>query len=250
MTNLRSWYEDDAFWSTWGPILFSERRKADAVGQVDRILSLTGFQPKAPVLDLCCGVGRHSLELARRGFRVTGVDRTPEYLKQASEMAKYESLDIEFVHEDMRNFRRSDSFDAVINLFTSFGYFEDANDDRKVIENIYVSLKHRGKCVIDIMSKEILARVFRERDWNEANGIFWLEERKVLYDWSWIESRWILFKDGRLYENKVSHRLYSASELSKLLYESGFAEVKIYGDMDGSPYDHTARRLVAIGYKE
>jgi SAM-dependent methyltransferase len=250
MTNSKPWHEDDAFWSIWGPIIFSERRKADAVGQVDRIISLTGILPKAHILDLCCGVGRHSLELARRGFHVTGVDRTTEYLKQASEQAKNEGLDIEFVHEDMRAFRRPDSFDAVINLFTSFGYFEDPEDDRKVIDNIYTSLKHGGKLLIDTNGKENVARVFRERDWNEANGIFWLEERKILKDWRWIESRWILFKDNRRYENKISHRLYSASELSQLLYGGGFAEVKIYGDLNGNPYDNTAQRLIVIGYKK
>jgi 2-polyprenyl-3-methyl-5-hydroxy-6-metoxy-1,4-benzoquinol methylase len=86
-TQTRPWHEDDSFWLTWGPVLFSEGRKAAATEQVDRIITLASTPPQTRVLDLCCGVGRHSLALARRGYRVTGVDRTTAYLKQASEKA-------------------------------------------------------------------------------------------------------------------------------------------------------------------
>ena len=99
------------------------------------------------------------------------------------------------------------------------------------------------------MGKEILARIFRERDWREEGGVMWLEERKVSKDWSWIDNRWILLRGDKRQEFRVSHRLYSAAELAALLRECGFGKVEIHGDLAGSPYDHTAERLVVVAQK-
>jgi SAM-dependent methyltransferase len=249
MTQAKPWHEDDSFWQTWGPVMFRENRVIAATQEVDQILSLVTISRGAHILDLCCGVGRHSLALARRGFRVTGVDRTSAYLKQASEKAAEERLDIEFIQDDMRTFCRPDSFDVTLNLFTSFGFFEDQSEDRKVVLNVFRSLRNDGVFILDMSGKEILARTFQERAWNEADGVIWLQERKLSQDWSWIENRWILLKENRRYEDRLGHRLYSAAELKTILESGGFKDINIYGDFDGSPYDHTARRLVAVAYK-
>jgi SAM-dependent methyltransferase len=251
MAGPTNWYEDEALWHTWGPLLFSKQRMANAAVEVNLMLTLLeNVQPEAHILDLCCGVGRHSLELARRGFKVTGVDRTAEFLKQAREQAAKEGLEVEFVQQDMRDFCRPDTFDAVINLFTSFGYFEDQAEDRKVVGHIYRSLKTGGGLLLDMMGKELLASVFRERDWREEDGVFWLEERQVMNDWSRVRNRWILFKDNRKYENVIDLRLYSAAELTDLLQAAGFSGIKVYGGLDGRPYDNQARRLVEVGHKD
>jgi SAM-dependent methyltransferase len=250
MAGPTNWYEDEDLWHTWGPLLFSKQRMVNAVVEVNLMLTLlTNIQPKAHILDLCCGVGRHSLELARRGFKVTGVDRTAEYLKQAREQAAKEGLEVELILEDIRDFCRPDAYDAVINLFTSFGYFEDQAEDRKVIDHIYRSLKTDGGLLMDMSSKEVLAREFRERDWREEDGVFWLEERHILNNWSRIQNRWIMFRDNRKYENIFDLRLYSAAELTALLQAGGFTGIKAYGGLDGSPYDSRAKRLVVVGHK-
>lgn len=243
------WYEDDNFWQTWGPVMFSKQRLANTQAEIDRILALVNMPPGSHILDLCCGVGRHSMELARRGFKVTGVDRTQSYLDQAKEQAKNEGLDIDLVQVDMRSFRRPDAFDVIISLFTSFGYFEDQAGDRKVVDNIYSSLKSGGLLLMDLSGKEVLARVFRERDWRETDGVFWLEERKITNDWSRIHNRWIMFKGDRRYENTINLRLYSASELKALLEAAGFSQIQAYGGLDGSPYDEQAKRLVMVANK-
>jgi SAM-dependent methyltransferase len=246
---VKPWYEDDLFWETVAPVLFSERRWSDAPTEVEDVVSLLGISPGAKVLDLCCGVGRHSLELARRGFHVTGVDKTAAYLERARRQAKAEGLDVEFLQDDMRTFCRPDAFDAAINLFTSFGYFEDPEDDRRVVTNVYRSLRSDGAFLMDLMGKEVVARVFQERGWREEDGIILLEERKVSNNWGWIENRWVIVKDGEKREVKISLRLYSAVELSALLAECGFDRVDVYGDAKGAPYDHTAKRLVAVARK-
>jgi len=247
MEKARPWHEDDTFWETWGPVMFSQQRLADSPAEVEKIVSLLGLRPGARVLDLCCGVGRHSLELARRGFRVTGVDRTQRYLEQASGQADKEGLMVEFVRDDMRTFCRPDAFDAVINMFTSFSYFEDPEEDRQVVVNVYRSLKSGGAFILETIGKEVLARIFLESDWHEENGILVLQERKVSKNWGWMENRWIMLKDNKRTEFKVTHRLYSATELAAVLAGCGFAQVDVYGDLSGSAYDHTARRMILVG---
>jgi SAM-dependent methyltransferase len=249
MTN-RNWYENDDFWQTWGPMIFSKQRIANTPIEINSILTLVKPPAKARVLDLCCGVGRHSLELAHRGFIVTGVDRTQVYLEQAEQQAEQEGLEIEFIREDMRNFRRSATFDLAINLFTSFGYFEDQADDKKVARNMYDSLKPGGVLLMEMSGKEIVARDFREHDWHEIDGIYWLEERKVIDNWKLMQNRWIMFKDGQRYENTVCNRMYSATELRAVLKEAGFQKMNIYGGLDGRPYDGMAKRLVVTALKE
>jgi hypothetical protein len=102
---------------------------------------------------------------------------------------------------------------------------------------------------LDIMGKEILARVFRERDWREEEGMLILEERTLAPDWSSLDNRWIILKEGEQREMTVTTRQYSAAELSKLLKDAGFDRVDIYGDLGGSPYDMEATRLIAVAHK-
>lgn len=242
---MAAWHEKNAFWHSMAPKLFSKVQMERAPSEAEQLIQLAGVSPPCKVLDLCCGPGRHSVELARKGFRVTGVDRTREYLDEAGK----DFPDIEFIEADMRDFRRTDAFSLVLNLYTSFGYFEDPADDRKVVENVYESLVPGGKFIMELMGKEVLARIFRERDWYEEDGIIYLEERRVLDDWKWVEARWLKLDGEKMEEYTISHRLYSARECKELLTESGFGEVEIYGSLAGISYDQNAERLVAVARK-
>ena len=112
----QAWHDDDQMWATVGPLMFTPQRWAEAPAEVERVIALLGLQPPAAVLDLGCGVGRHSLELARRGFRVTGVDRTAIYVEEARQRAAAEELDLELLVGDMREFARDASFDAALSM--------------------------------------------------------------------------------------------------------------------------------------
>ena len=249
MGDDKPWHERDSFWETAGPVLFTEGRWENAPAEVEAMVALLGLPPGAKVLDLCCGVGRHSLELARRGFQVTGLDRRAAYLEEARRRASKEGLEIEFIQEDMRTFVRPEAFDAVINYFTSFGYFESEDDDREVVEKAYSSLRSGGVLLMDMMGKEILARIFSERGWREEDDMLILEDRQVAPDWSTVYNRWIILKDGGRREVTVTTRLYSAAELCRLLKECGFERVEVYGDLTGAPYDIQARRLVVVAQR-
>ncbi len=246
----KAWHEDDRFWRSCHPILFSESRLAAASEEVDRIVALLRLPSGTRILDLCCGVGRHSLELARRGFSVVGVDRTREYLERASREARKQGLEVEFVESDMREFVRPNAFDAVLNLFTSFGYFDDSAEDSQVLRNAWRSLRPGGLLLMDLMGKEVLARIFRERDWSEEDGTVLLIESKLDQNWEWIENRWIVLRGDARKEYGITLRLYSAGELRTLLLGCGFTSAFAYGGFGGSPYDHNARRLVMLARKE
>ena len=243
------WYENDLFWETFRAELFSAERLSATPQEVDQLVELLQLQPRAKVLDLCCGVGRHSLELARRGYAVTGFDRMASFLEQARAAAQAEGLGVDFVQGDIRRFCALEEFDVVVNLYTSFGYFEDADDDKRVLLNAYASLKRGGKLLVEMMGKEVLARIFQPRDWHERNGSLFLREVEVAQDWSWIENRWVLFENGERKEFTFGHRVYSAVELTSLLKRCGFVQVEVFGSLAGAPYDHQAQRLVAVAVK-
>ena len=243
------WHESDDFWKTMAPMMFGEERLAGTTEEIDHVAPLLGIQTGDAILDMGCGMGRHSLELARRGYHVTGVDRTETYLHEARKTARKEGLEVDFILSDMRKFISPDSYQAALSMYSTFGYFEDQEENQQVLRNIYQSLNLGGTLILDMMGKEVLARIFIEKTWEEQNGMLFLQEHKVSRNWSWRENRWIMVRDGELYEYKVSHWVYSASELADMLKDSGFCLVDIYGDLEGASYDQNARRLVVIAQK-
>ncbi len=243
---MSDWFNDDAFWETFESYMFTPERIEFARVEVDRMIGLLGIQSGAKILDLCCGAGRHSLEFARRGFDVTGVDRTRAYLDKACAIAATEGLGVAFVEADMREFVRPDTFDAAINVFTAFGYFDDPADDLKVARNLRTSLKPGGRLLLDVNGKETLAAKFRARDWSRRGEAIILEERRLLDGWKRIESKWTLIRGDERRESTLTLRLYSGAELERVLLEAGFAKVELYGGLKGTPYDETAERLIAI----
>lgn len=249
---MAEWFDRDDFWAEFAPILFGSERWEAVPEGANHILGCLGIAPGATILDLCCGPGRYSLEFARRGFRVTGVDRTVAYLDEARRRAAAEGLTIELIREDMRTFVYPGAFDAAVNLFTSFGYFEDPADDLRVALNLYETLRPGGKVFMEMMGREILAARFRERDWDwvdREKGVYFLEERKLRSGWDWIETTWTLVRGAEAVTRTFSHRLYAGSELAALLLRAGFESVELFGSLDGAPYDQNAKRLVVVGTK-
>ncbi|MDR0761085.1 MAG: class I SAM-dependent methyltransferase [Treponema sp.] len=266
----KEWFYDNDFWEQYAPIMFDNKRMTEISRVADGITHLacpdlyrqeaasasrSGVPPpdSSPprVLDLCCGFGRITLELARRGFSPVGVDITGAYLETARDDAVYENLDIEFVRSDVRAFKRPAAFDLAVNLYISFGYFDNPEDDRLVAQNACDSLKDGGAFIIETLGKEIAVRDFVEAEWFERAGFMVLTQYAPRDSWSFLENRWILIdeKDGRRIEKTFTQRLYAASELRRLLFDAGFSKVELYGDWDESPYDHRAEALIAVGRK-
>jgi len=259
MKYKEEWFNDDDFWEQYAPIMFDEKRWAEVSQVADGVTRLARLglyearaRRKGPcpyILDLCCGFGRITLELARRGFTATGVDITAAYLNIAREDTVHEGLGIEFIHDDVRNFKRKNAFDVAVNLYNSFGFFENPDDDLLFLKNARYSLREGGALIIDVLGKEIAIRDYVEAEWFERAGFIVLTESMPVDSWGSVWNRWVLLKDGVRREKVFVQRLYAASELRSLLYRAGFSAVELYGGWDERSYDQNADTLIAIGRK-
>ncbi|MGM0405475.1 MAG: class I SAM-dependent methyltransferase [Thermoplasmatota archaeon] len=243
------WFENQNFWEDFRSVLFHKDRMRSTSQQVDKIVEILDLNVGDKILDLCCGVGRHTLEFARRGYEVTGVDLTEKYIEKGERKAKKEGLDAEFVKSDMRDFRRENTYDAAINFFSSFGYFNDERDNFKVIENVHTSLKSSGKFLIDVMGKKVMAREFTQKGEGRLDDGYFIEERDIKGDWDLLENKWTLIKDDQVHKGTFYIKIYSAQELKEILERAGFTNIDIYGDLERSEYGEKAERLIAVACK-
>ena len=238
------WFIDESFWKDMYDWLFPPERFQTAKEQVEKVLNITGIQ-SGNVLDLCCGPGRHTYELAKLGFSVTAVDASEFLLNKAKEFCS-EFTNVRFVHADMRDFVESNCFDLVINMFTSFGYFKDHEDNLKVLRNIRKSLKSGGKLLMEMSSKEIILKNYRDSIISERNQKMLIEKHSFEPGMARMINDWIVLENGRYKIHRLEHYVYSAQELRMMLQMCGFENIVVYGSLDGDPYDLNAKRLVVV----
>lgn len=245
---MPDWYADQAFWERVYPVVFSPARFARADEEAAELTALTGITG-GRALDLCCGPGRHAVALARRGFDVTGVDLTQFLLDRGREHADAHKVQVEFIRQDMREFVRPGSYDLILNLFTSFGYFATENEDMRTLKNMVESLSDGGALVIDVLGKEALAeRLQAERTpIEEHDGSLLVQKVEIVDDWCRAKSEWILIRDDKVDRFFFEHTLYSGKELRELMNWAGLSKVELYGNLDGRRYGPGAGRLVAVG---
>jgi len=229
--------------------MFPESRFADAPVEIKKVLSLTRPNGKA-VLDLCCGPGRCSIALAKAGFKVTGIDRTSFLLNKARIKAREAKENIEWIETDMRDFVRPGAFNLVISMFTSFGYFDNKDEDLEVLKHTHTNLRPGGVCLIDVTGKEWLAKVYQETISDILpDGTKRIQRHEIFDDWTRIRNEWILIRKGRAKSFKFHHTIYSGQELRDRMEQAGFIKVKLFGSFEGDEYGQNAQRLIAVGYK-
>lgn len=243
------WFADESFWVELYPFMFPETRFTAAAEQVTQALELA-CPPGRDVLDLCCGPGRHAVVLAGQDYRVTGVDRTPFLLERARELAGNVGAEVEWVQEDMRTFRRDGSFDLVLSMFTSFGYFADPAEDVLVLRNCLDNLRPGGVLLIDVMGKERLAKVFQPTTSTPLpDGALVVQRHEIRSDWTRVWNEWLIIRDQSVKRFTFEHSLYSGRELRDRLELAGFADVRLYGNLRGEEYGPKAERLIAVARK-
>jgi 2-polyprenyl-3-methyl-5-hydroxy-6-metoxy-1,4-benzoquinol methylase len=220
--------------------------------EVEFVLERLELEPGARVLDVACGHGRHSLELARRGFRVTGVDLSPRSIELARAAAASGGLDATFVERDARELDFDGEFDASINLFTSvLGYFDDEPENRRVVEAVARALRPGGSFVADTINLLSLARGFQELHWEEfESGTLMVEHRafdfergRSLADWTFVR------RDGSRKTIRHSLRVYAPHELIAMFEAAGLHVVGSWGSFDGEEISFDAWRLILRGVK-
>lgn len=243
------WHENDTYWESVYNFFFSEKAFNQAAVNVPKLIQLGG-RSSGNLLDLACGPGRFAVPLAREGFNVTGLDRTRLLLDRGKEYAAAQGVHVEWVQDDMRRFVRPDTYDLVINMFTSFGYFEDINENRAVLENVFKSLAPGGVFLMDIAGKEIVARKAQPALVNTLpNGDLFIERPRFVEDWQKVENEIITIIQGEIRRFPLRLWIFSAGELKSLLSDAGFKTIKIYGSLDGIPYGPEAGRLIAVSQK-
>jgi D-alanine-D-alanine ligase len=202
--------------------------------EVDFIVNSAAIQPHSQILDLCCGQGRHCLELARRGFKnINGVDRSRYLIRLAKKRAQNENLQVVFKEGDARNPRLPEnSFDCVAIMGNSFGYFSNKKDDEKVLTMVGKLLRPTGQIVLDITDGAHMAEHFDKRSWE------WIDEhhlvcreRSISADGERLISREVIVHDemGVLADQFYAERLYTKESITKLLEKCGFRNVRHHG---------------------
>lgn len=242
------WFENEKFWTNFGPIMFDAQRWAEAPDVAESVMHIAGLSKGAKILDAGCGCGRISVELAALGLDVTGVDLMQPLLDAAKETAEDEGVSLELVQSDLRNFSSDKQFDAAVNLYTSFGYCASIEEDTKILRNIAKSLKNGGWFIMECISRETAIQNFSEGEWFERAGKIVLTEFSVEGAWEGLKSHWILIdkETGEKYDHTFVQRLYSAVELKRILLSAGFSSCEIYGDFDFSPYNEKMRTMVLV----
>lgn len=249
MPEEKTWYLDDAFWRTFYPCMFNSEAFAEGEAQVAALPALLGFTPER-VLDLGSGPGRHALPLARAGYRVTAVDTSAGLLQRLEQLAADDDLDIDIRRADMREFEEAGAFDAVLVMWTSFGYFSDEADHAAVLERIRDSLRDGGGLVLDLVGLEYLCRNLQPVHLTEYDDGRLLVERPVLTDdLTRLDNEWLLIDGDRVHRAEFSHRVWSADGIRHLLDACGFARVQLFGDLEGGGLDLDSERLIAVAWK-
>lgn len=204
--------------------------------EIDRFLSILKLAPDNKILDLCCGQGRHSLELARRGFKfVEGIDRSHYLIQKARAQAKKEGLDVKFREGDARKLpHQPDTFDIIMIPGNSFGYFETIQDDLRVLKEVFRVLKPWGRLLIDVTDGEYLREHFQPRSWEWIDRKYFVcRERSLSLDRQRLISREVVthVKKGVIADQFYAERLYTSESLTKLLVTAGFADITSHGEI-------------------
>lgn len=192
------------------------------------------------ILDLCCGFGRHTLELAKRGYDMAGLDLSLPLLQKALNEAQRRNLSIKFIHGDVRELNFLEIFDGIFNFQTSFGYFDDRTN-YNIFKGVFRALKPGGRFLIELVNRDYVVQELPLRVWWEGTDCLFLEEVSFNFDRSVLHTkRSFIYDDGRPpWEQNIHIRLYSRHELNRMLESAGFNLVSVSG--------HTATRGVFLG---
>lgn len=198
---------------------------------VSALIEATRIRPQDHLLDLCCGQGRHSLELAKRGYHhISGVDRSRYLVRLARKRAKALNLPVQFSEGDARHVRlKESSIDCAFLLGNSFGYFEKEEDDIAVLTNLKRILKSNGKVVLDIVDGTWMSKHYEPRSWEWIDKQHFVNrERSLSADGKRIISREVVThaETGVIADQLYAERLYSFDEMSVILKELGFSDIQ------------------------
>lgn len=240
-----AWYEE-SFGADY-LIVYKHRDVQGAYQEVRKMSSWLQLKKGMQVLDLCCGMGRHAMALHELGYSVTGVDLSGTLLKEARKIDA--ASQIQWIQGDMRRLPLTGTYDAVFNLFTSFGYFEEDEENIMVLREIYNRLKPEGKFIIDFLNADYVADrlvPYSER----VDGKVIIREERNIRDLFVTKKITIVEPNqlSRTYREQV--KLYRLSDFEHMLSIAGLSIDNVYGNYMGNPYiQNESSRMIIVGQK-
>jgi SAM-dependent methyltransferase len=249
----RPWFES-WFDSPYYEEVYDHRNLSEAKAFIDRLTQWLQLPLTAQILDLGCGWGRHTRSFAELGYRATGLDLSPRLIAKAREkfiqLKDPVSERLTFCNGDMRDFQLDTQFDLIANLFTSLGYFEDSEQDLKVIRNAYNHLKTNGHFVLDFFEKEAILSQLSESEYR-CGPNFDTQIKRSLDNDQLIKTIKIIPKQtggiAKTYNEKV--RCYESSELHAMLNSCGFEVTHRWGTYQLTPAEPGSPRCILLACK-
>jgi SAM-dependent methyltransferase len=250
--NPVAWYEE-LFNEDYDRVYFPTFTQERNIAEVDFLESVLQIPKGGQVLDLACGHGRHCLELAKRGYAVLGIDLSPRFIEMARHSAKENALsNAEFVVGDIRESYFVNRFDAAFSYFTSFGYFQD-EENQKVLDNAAKALVKGGIFLLETVNRDwtIHKVEHQPRRWDEVEAdFFMLEDISFNAHTSRIHTNRIIFDKGLRRSMEYDIKLYTHAELEDMLERAGVQIVATFGGKDRSAYSVSSPRMVIVSKKQ
>ncbi|MDO9001490.1 MAG: class I SAM-dependent methyltransferase [Bacteroidota bacterium] len=242
--NSAEWFKD-WFNSPYYHLLYNNRNENEAKFFIDNLCSHLNLQPNANVWDLACGKGRHAVCLNNKGYKVVGTDLSKNSIKEASQ---YSNATLDFYVHDMREPFRINYFDAVFNLFTSIGYFENFNDNFSVFKNIANSLKPNGVFVIDFFNSKKVASTLKT-DYIEQRGDITFKIKKQIAN-NAISKRIEFNANNHQYYFEESVSLLKKEDFENFAKKAGFKIESVFGNYNLEPFDENKSERLIIIFKK
>jgi SAM-dependent methyltransferase len=220
--------------------------------EVNGVVRLLGLESTCAILDMPCGYGRHSIELASRSHVVTGADINEVHLRRARKDAAKQGVAISFERHNMLTLPYEEKFDAVINMFYSFGFFETDEKNLRVIRNFHKALLPGGKFLMhtDVNIPRIQSGDYKTQEVRSliGGGRLSIDER---FDETTrrIEGHWTIEHGQDRSSKGYSVRVYDSEEFVQICLEAGFASCTAYGDWNGRPYSTDAEEIIFVAQK-
>lgn len=231
-TKLPDWY---ATWfeSPWYMRLYRHRTDDEAVEATELVTKHAGIAKGSHVLDLCCGYGRHALALAQLGYDVVGIDQSRYLIDRAREVYPHERVRYEVA--DMRGPFSSAPYDAIVNFFTSFGYFETHAENMRVLHAVHDALRDGGVFIMDFFNAQLVRSDLVAESVSMIDDVTIIQERAIVEP---FVTKTITVSDPCSYETEFRERvwLYDSAELVTMFAEAGLVVEQTLGNYDGSPF--------------
>lgn len=228
--------------------VYQHRNDADAKELFNLIMDNVEIPEEGKVLDLACGSGRHSILFAKKGFNVTAMDLSENLLKVAKNNAWKEEVSINFIEADIRHFRLNEKFDLVVNLFTSFGYFEKDEENFSIFSTASNMLEKGGYFVFDFMNRGYVENFLVKESKGQVAGEVIVQKRRIVGDR--VIKDIIINDNGNTKTFYESVKMYRLKELKEAILEKGLAIKETFGDFKGNKYsEDSSPRIIIIAQK-